>query len=67
MMDIVALAAVIILMALNGDFNPAFPAPEPEREIIPVFKYAFSLLGWSVRDIRDFTTLDILKAFCKEM
>lgn len=34
----------------------------PEREIIPVFKYAFSLLGWSVRDIRDFTTLDILKA-----
>ena len=34
-MDIVALAAVIILMALNGDFNLAFPAPEPEREIIP--------------------------------
>lgn len=38
-MDIAALAAVIILMALNGDFNLAFPAPQPEqepvREIIP--------------------------------
>ena len=51
-----------ILMKKRKVFSKAFVGQNAqEKDILPVFKYAFSLLGWSVRDVRDYMTIDILK------
>ena len=51
-----------ILMKKRKVFSKSFVGQNTqEKEIIPAFRYAFSLLGWSVRDVRDYVTVDILK------